>query len=142
VETSGRQRNYEYTKIFLPEAEQADVYATLGASVLEKMLSGQDQLLLVYGQKETRTFTLQGTESSPSLVPQLYRNLFSSLEGRLQPIASHEPSGLHDTVPQCPNLYTGRFQLENKLNTLVSENDRFRREINADQRHGLFSAHI
>jgi hypothetical protein len=39
-----------------------------------------------------------------------------------------------------PNLYTGRFQLENKLNTLVSENDRFRQEINADQRHGLFSA--
>ena len=69
---------------------------------MEKMLSGQDQLLLVYGQKEARTFTLQGTESSPSLVPQLYRNLFSSLEGRLQPIASHKPSGLHHTVPQDP----------------------------------------
>jgi hypothetical protein len=40
------------TKIFLPGAEQADVYATVGAPVLEKMLSGQDQLLLVYGQKE------------------------------------------------------------------------------------------
>jgi hypothetical protein len=106
VETSGRQRNYEYTKIFLPEAEQADVYATLGASVLEKMLSGQDQLLLVYGQKETRTFTLQGTESSPSLVPQLYRNLFSSLEGRLRPIASHQPSGLHHTAPQDPDQAT------------------------------------
>jgi hypothetical protein len=45
---------------------------------------------------------LQGNECSPGLVPQLYRNLFSSLEGRLQPIASHEPSGLHHTVPQDP----------------------------------------
>ena len=62
------------TKIFLPGAEQADVYATVGAPVLEKMLSGQDQLL----QKEARTFTLQGTESSPGLVPQLYQNLFLS----------------------------------------------------------------
>jgi hypothetical protein len=48
-------------------------------------LSGhQDQLLLLYGQKEARIFTLQRTESSPGLVPQLYRNLFSSLESRLQ----------------------------------------------------------
>jgi hypothetical protein len=106
VETSGRQRNYEYTKIFLPGAEQADVYATVGAPVLEKKLSGQDQLLLMYGQKEARTFTLQGTESSPGLVPQLYWNLFSSLEGRLRPIASHQPSGLHHTVPQDPDQAT------------------------------------
>ena len=60
---------------------------------MEKMLSGQDQLLLVYGQKEARTFTLQGTESSPGLVPQLYRNLFSSLEGRLRPIRHEEEAG-------------------------------------------------
>jgi hypothetical protein len=41
-------------------------------------------------------------------------------------------------IYQCPNLYTGRFQLENKLNTIVSENGRFHKEINADQRHGSF----
>ncbi len=29
----------------------------------------------------------------------------------------------------CPNLYTARFQLENKLNTIASENDRFDKEI-------------
>ena len=51
METSGRQRNYEYTKIFLPGVEQADSYATVGALVLKKMLSGQDQLLLMYSQK-------------------------------------------------------------------------------------------
>ena len=56
----------------------------------------------MYGQKEARIFTLQGTKCSPGLVPQLFRNLFSSLEGRLQPIASHKPSGLHHTVPQDP----------------------------------------
>ncbi len=108
METRGRQRNYEYTKIFLPGAEQADLYATVGAPVMKKMSSGQDQLLLVYGQKEARTFTLKGTESSPGLVPQLYRNLFSSLEGRLWPIAiaSHQPSGLHNTVPQDPDPAT------------------------------------
>jgi hypothetical protein len=33
---------------------------------------------------------------------QLYRNLFSSLEGRLWPIDSHEPLGLHHMVPQDP----------------------------------------
>jgi hypothetical protein len=43
---------------------------------------------------------------------------------------------------QCPNLYTARFQLENKLNTIVSENDRFDKEIIADQRHGSFWAHF
>jgi hypothetical protein len=43
---------------------------------------------------------------------------------------------------QCPNFYSGSFHLENKLNTLISENDRFRNEINADQRHGSFSAHF
>ncbi len=56
----------------------------------------------MYGHKEARIFTLQGIECSPRLVPQLYWNLFSSLEGRLQPITSHEPSGLHYTVPQDP----------------------------------------
>jgi hypothetical protein len=30
---------------------------------------------------------------------------------------------------QCPNFYTGCFQLENKLNSIVSENDRFHKEI-------------
>ena len=54
----------------------------------------------MYSQKEARIFTLQGTESSPDLVPQLYQNLFSSMEGRLRPIASHQPSRLHHTVPQ------------------------------------------
>jgi hypothetical protein len=42
----------------------------------------------------------------------------------------------------CPNLYTGRFQYENKVNALVSENDHFCQEINVDQRRGLFSAHF
>ncbi len=41
----------------------------------------------------------------------------------------------------CPNLWKGRFKLENKLKMLISENERFRQEINADQRHSLFSAH-
>ncbi len=45
-------------------------------------------------------------------------------------------------IAQCPNLYTGCIQLENKLNTLVSENDSFHKEINADQRHGWFWAHF
>ncbi len=43
---------------------------------------------------------------------------------------------------QCPNLYTDRFQPENKLNTIVSENDRFHQELNPDQRHGSFWAHF
>ncbi len=30
----------------------------------------------------------------------------------------------------CPNFYRGRFQLENKLNTMVSENDGIHEEIN------------
>ncbi len=42
---------------------------------------------------------------------------------------------------QCANFYTGHFQLENKLNTIVSENDHFHKETNADQRQWSFSAH-
>ncbi len=43
---------------------------------------------------------------------------------------------------QCPNLLKGRFQLENKLKMLISENEGFHHEINADQRHSSFSAHF
>ncbi len=47
---------------------------------------------------------------------------------------------------QCPNLWKACFQLENKLKMLISENERFRQEINADQRHsfvfGSFSAYF
>ncbi len=53
---------------------------------------------MLSGQEEARTFTLKGTE--------LYWNLFSSLEGRLQQIASHQPSGLHHKVPQDPDPAT------------------------------------
>ncbi len=42
----------------------------------------------------------------------------------------------------CPNLWKGRFQLENKLKMLISENERFCQKINADQRQSSFSAHF
>jgi hypothetical protein len=40
----------------------------------------------------------------------------------------------------CPDFLRGRFRLENMLKMLIAENKRFGQEINADQRHGLFSA--
>ncbi len=49
--------------------------------------------------------------------------------------------GIRINIP-CPNLYMDRFQLENKLNMIVSENDGFHQEINPDQRHGSFWAHF
>ncbi len=41
-----------------------------------------------------------------------------------------------------PEFIKGSFQLENKLKMLISENERFRQEINADQRHSSFSGHF
>jgi hypothetical protein len=35
----------------------------------------------------------------------------------------------------CPDFYTGRFRFESKLEMLISVNERFQQEINADQRH-------
>jgi hypothetical protein len=46
--------------------------------------------------------------------------------------------GQKHTVPGF--LKKGRFCFEYNLKMLVSENEHFRQEINADQRHGSFSA--
>jgi hypothetical protein len=42
----------------------------------------------------------------------------------------------------CPDFYRRRFRYENKLKRLISENEGFCQEINADQRHGSFSANF
>ncbi len=56
--------------------------------------------------------------------------------------AFHQSSWTIAEKVLCLNFYTGRFQLVNKLNMFVSENDSFRQEINADQRHWSFSGQL
>ncbi len=94
------------------------------------------QLQLQIPKKLRDVLWLYKTRNTSQLIRYIGIEVRSALKVLMIPAVSVVDQDL------CPNLYTGRFQLENKLNMIVSENDRFHKEINQDQRHGTFWAHF
>ncbi|KAL5712787.1 hypothetical protein ACHQM5_014922 [Ranunculus cassubicifolius] len=120
VKSATGKKEFSFDKVFTPEAGQEDVFLEV-EPILRSALDGNNVCILAYGQTGTgKTFTMEGTNKHPGIVPQALEQLFclaardnsvsytfsmSMLEvymGTLRDLlAPKMPVKLHKTVSKC-----------------------------------------
>ena len=70
------EKTFQFTHIFEEQSTQNDLFENISLPMLSRFLKGQDTLLLSYGATSAgKTFTIQGTDSDPGLLPRMISTL-------------------------------------------------------------------
>lgn len=76
VRSGGSRKDFGFDKVFPQEASQDDVFVEV-APILRSALDGHNVCILAYGQTGTgKTFTMDGTDDSPGIVPRVLKEIF------------------------------------------------------------------
>eukprot|EP00048_Salpingoeca_helianthica_P009627 m.137923 g.137923 ORF g.137923 m.137923 type:complete len:669 (-) comp14912_c0_seq2:27-2033(-) len=76
--------NFAVTQVLPRKLSQRDVFATIGAPIIDNLLQGQDVLLLSLGERGAgKTHTLFGSDSNRGMCPRFIEALFSPRYGHL-----------------------------------------------------------
>ncbi|KAA8544993.1 hypothetical protein F0562_019790 [Nyssa sinensis] len=120
VRSPGNRKEFGLDKVFSQEASQEDVFVEV-EPILRSALDGNNVCIFAYGQTGTgKTFTMEGTNDSPGIVPRALEELFrqasldssasftfsmSMLEvylGNLRDLLAAKPSGrAYQPVSRC-----------------------------------------
>ncbi|XP_069696566.1 kinesin-like protein KIF20A [Periplaneta americana] len=83
---------FRFTKIFKPDASQAEVYEESVHKLVQKFIGGQNCLLFTYGSSSAgKTYTVQGTHVDPGIIPRAITVLFNSIQGRESSSCKYKP---------------------------------------------------
>ena len=75
----GAARRYTFDHVFAPSATNAELYASVGAPLLNAALDGYNATLLAYGQTGAgKTHTIMGQGQDPGVVMRLVAQLFDA----------------------------------------------------------------
>ncbi|XP_057963011.1 kinesin-like protein KIN-14U [Malania oleifera] len=83
VRLAGSRKEFGFDKVFTQQASQEDVFLEV-EPILRSALDGHNVCVLAYGQTGTgKTFTMDGTNDHPGIVPRALEELFhqTSLDG-------------------------------------------------------------
>ncbi|KAL5566955.1 hypothetical protein UlMin_030119 [Ulmus minor] len=83
VKSGGTRKEFEFDKVFPQEISQEEVFVEV-EPILRSALDGHNVCVLAYGQTGTgKTFTMDGTNEQPGIVPRALEELFhhASLDG-------------------------------------------------------------
>ncbi|OWM62996.1 hypothetical protein CDL15_Pgr020290 [Punica granatum] len=87
VKMPGGVKEFGFDRVFHKEASQEDVYAEV-KPILRSALDGHNVCVLAYGQTGTgKTFTMDGVNDQPGIVPRALEELFS--QSSLNELSSH-----------------------------------------------------
>ncbi|KAM7273768.1 hypothetical protein ACFE04_028432 [Oxalis oulophora] len=77
VSSSGSRKEFDFDKVFPQEATQEEIFVEV-APILRSALDGHNVCLLAYGQTGTgKTFTMDGANNQPGIIPRALEELFS-----------------------------------------------------------------
>lgn len=77
VKLSGGAKEFEFDKLFQQESSQEDIFEEV-EPILTSALDGHNVCVLAYGQTGTgKTYTMDGVNDKPGIVPQALEKLFS-----------------------------------------------------------------
>ncbi|GAB2211497.1 hypothetical protein Drorol1_Dr00024812 [Drosera rotundifolia] len=72
----GGRKEFDFDKVFLPNSTQEDVFFEV-KPILRSAIDGHNVCILAYGQTGTgKTFTMDGTNEQPGIVPRVLKELF------------------------------------------------------------------
>ncbi|KAF8387918.1 hypothetical protein HHK36_026580 [Tetracentron sinense] len=144
VSSAGSRKEYSFDKVFSQEASQEAVSAEV-EPIIRSALDGHNVCILAYGQTGTgKTFTMEGTNDQPGIVPRALEELFrlvpgdcsasftfsmSMLEvymGSLRDLLAPKPSTkAYEAVMKCNlNIQTdpnGSVEIERLMDVCVSD---------------------
>ncbi|GAB4855425.1 hypothetical protein Ancab_024052 [Ancistrocladus abbreviatus] len=76
VRSAGNRKEFEFDKVFSQNSSQEDVFVEV-EPILRSALDGHNVCILAYGQTGTgKTFTMEGTNDQPGIVPRALKALF------------------------------------------------------------------
>lgn len=76
VKSAGIKKEFEFDKVFCQSSSQEDVFVEV-EPILRSALDGHNVCILAYGQTGTgKTFTMEGTNEQPGIVPRALKELF------------------------------------------------------------------
>ncbi|XP_036294415.1 kinesin-like protein KIF20B isoform X9 [Pipistrellus kuhlii] len=77
-------QKFSFSKVFGPDTTQKEFFQGCILEPVKDFLKGQSRLIFTYGLTNSgKTYTFQGTEENPGILPRALNVLFDSLQGRL-----------------------------------------------------------
>ena len=71
-----------FTRVFGPDSQQHDVFTHVAEPLLERFIAGDSCVLFAYGMTNAgKTFTIQGNDATPGIMPQLVNSILQRMAG-------------------------------------------------------------
>ncbi|XP_046400385.1 kinesin-like protein KIF20A isoform X2 [Ischnura elegans] len=84
---------YKFSRIYGPETSQKEMFEGTLLPIVNDFLKGKDGLLFAYGTTSAgKTFTIQGNEKNPGIIPRTLDLLFNSLDGKIMSGIKYKPT--------------------------------------------------
>ncbi|XP_034948675.1 kinesin-like protein KIF20A [Chelonus insularis] len=107
-------KRYTFTETFGPETTQSQFFNRVVKSQMQEFLSGSNATIMTYGTTNSgKTFTLQGTTSSPGIIPRGLEYVFSQIDAKSLP--NYKPVNNNNVVMLSPIERAQELDIKNKL---------------------------
>ena len=76
-----RETKFTFSRVFPTSTTQRQIFDGVCAPLLESLMNGGQGLLFAYGMTNAgKTYTIQGSEHNPGVLPRALDNIFSTLQ--------------------------------------------------------------
>ncbi|KOX73748.1 Kinesin-like protein KIF20A [Melipona quadrifasciata] len=112
-------RKFTFTKTFGPETTQLQLFKQAVKQQMIEFIDGQNSTIMTYGTTNSgKSYTLQGTTTSPGIIPRCLEFVFSNITPKSTP--SYKPINHCDVVALDPLERAQELEIKTKLLTLLS----------------------
>lgn len=110
------KHQYKFSKIFGPTSTQKQLFRETCLQPLKCFLRGENCLLFAYGATNAgKTYTIQGTNDNPGIIPQSINMIFSALKGRLCNDCRYKPHRLENVIGLDEERQEEELRIKNHL---------------------------
>nr|XP_033331152.1 kinesin-like protein KIF20B isoform X1 [Megalopta genalis]XP_033331153.1 kinesin-like protein KIF20B isoform X1 [Megalopta genalis] len=112
-------RKFTFTQTFGPEITQLELFDQAVKQHMIDFLAGQNSTIMTYGTTSSgKSFTLQGSITSPGIIPRCLEFVFSNITSKPSP--SYKPVNHCDVVSLGPLERAQELEMKTKLLTFAS----------------------
>ncbi|CAK9826157.1 Kinesin-like protein KIF20A [Anthophora retusa] len=112
-------RKFTFTKTFGPETTQLELFEQAVKQQMVEFLAGQNSSIMTYGTTNSgKSYTLQGTTTSPGIIPRCLEFVFSNITPKSTP--SYKPINHCDVISLNPLERAQELEIKTKLLTFAS----------------------
>ncbi|CAK9804274.1 Kinesin-like protein KIF20A [Anthophora quadrimaculata] len=112
-------RKFTFTKTFGPETTQLELFEQAVKQQMIEFLAGQNSSIMTYGTTNSgKSYTLQGTTTSPGIIPRCLEFVFSNITPKSTP--SYKPINHCDVISLNPLERAQELEIKTKLLTFAS----------------------